>query len=171
MSPGFDERKIGGHVSLHAAVGLNIGMFHPEQLLEALACQVFDDIREFAAGIVTSARVSLCVFLCESRPLRFHHRMARVVLRGDEDNRIPLPSPLRPRIAAKISGSDSDKCDMKSPLSYPKIQYSNGHTGGRAVSLPLVQLLSHMRFWPSVVNVTVPCRSVRRTTGEDAQSV
>ena len=91
----FQQGKIDRHVGLGAAVGLDIGVFRPEQLLGPLDGQGFHHVHVFAAAVVATAGIALGVLVVHHAGLGFQHRLAGVVFRCDEDDAIPLPRVLQ----------------------------------------------------------------------------
>ena len=81
---GLQGGEVDGHVGLGAAVGLDIGVLGPEDLLGAVPGQVFDDVHLVAAAVVALARVALGVLVGEVGAHGLHDGAGRVVLRRDE---------------------------------------------------------------------------------------
>ncbi len=80
---GLGEGEIGGHVRLAAGVGLHVGVGAAEKLLRALDGEVFRDVDEFAASVVTLARVAFRVLVREDAALRFTDGVGHEVFGGD----------------------------------------------------------------------------------------
>ncbi len=53
----FDQGKIGGHISLGAAVGLDVGMFRAEELLGAFDGQAFHIVDILATAVVAAIQL------------------------------------------------------------------------------------------------------------------
>lgn len=81
---GLDERQVGGHVGLAAGMGLHVGIVAVKQLHRTVAGKVFHDVHEFAAAIVTLARVPLGVLMRHDGALRLAHGDGYEVFRGYE---------------------------------------------------------------------------------------
>ncbi len=81
---GLQCRTEDGDVGRGAGVGLNVYEVGIEELLGALACQVFDGVHVDTAAVVAPARISLGVLVREDRGVRGAHRARHVVLRRDQ---------------------------------------------------------------------------------------
>jgi hypothetical protein len=79
-----DQREVGRGVRLAARVRLHVRVVRAEQLLGAVDGQLLGDVDEFAAAVVTLARITFRVLVREHRALRFEHARAGIVLRGDQ---------------------------------------------------------------------------------------
>ena len=82
--PGHELREIDRHVRLRAGVGLYVHRLAAEELLRALLGERLDLVHVDAAAVVALARVPLGVLVREDRALRLEHRLAHVVLGGDQ---------------------------------------------------------------------------------------
>ena len=71
-------------VGLRARVGLHIGGFGAEDLLQAIDGQLLDHVHVFAAAVVALAGVAFGVLVRELRALGFHDGGAGVVLGRDQ---------------------------------------------------------------------------------------
>jgi hypothetical protein len=58
--------------------------FGAEQLLQAIDRQLFGDIDVLAATVVALAGITFGILVGQLRTLRGHHRVADIVLRGDQ---------------------------------------------------------------------------------------
>jgi hypothetical protein len=67
-------------------VWLDVGVIGAEQFLGAVDSQLLDDIDEFAAAVVTLARITFGVLVGQNRTLSLHHGRAGVVFRSDQLN-------------------------------------------------------------------------------------
>ena len=81
---GFEHREINGHVRLRAAVRLHVDVLAAEELLGAIDRQLLDDIDVLAAAIPAFPRITFGVFVGQHAALRFHHRAAGEIFRGDQ---------------------------------------------------------------------------------------
>jgi len=59
-------------------------MIRTKELLGAITCQIFSFVDNFAASVITTTGIALCVLVCEYRSLGSEHRLADDVLTGDE---------------------------------------------------------------------------------------
>ena len=75
-----------------------------EELSRPLLSQLFGDIHEFAAAVVSSARVALGIFVGQHGTLGLEHRLADKILRSDEFE-LSLLTFFLSRITWAISGS------------------------------------------------------------------
>jgi hypothetical protein len=80
-----------GDVRVGAGVRLHVGEPALEQLLGAIAGEVFDGVVVDAAAVVALARIPLGVLVGHPRSDGVHHHRRDVVLRGDELQRGRLP--------------------------------------------------------------------------------
>ena len=82
--PRLHEGEVGGHVGLGAGVGLDVGVFGPEQFLRPLDGQPFDNVDPLAAAVVPFAGVALRVLVGQHRTRGREDGRAHVIFRGDE---------------------------------------------------------------------------------------
>ena len=87
---GFQHRKINGHVRLRAAVRLHVDVFAAEKSLGAIDRQLLGGIDVFAAAIPAFPRITFGVFVRHHAALRFHHRAAGEIFRGNQFDVFPL---------------------------------------------------------------------------------
>ena len=100
----FQHRKINRHVRLRAAVRLNVDVLAAEQALRAIDRELLGRIDVFAAAVPAFPRITFGVFVGQHAALRFHHRAAGEIFRGDQLDVFALAFFFR-AIASKISGS------------------------------------------------------------------
>ena len=81
---GLKDGGVGRHVGLRSGVRLDVGVLGAEQLLGALAGQVFDDVGEFAAAVVALAGIAFGILVREHRAGSFEHGFADEVLGRDQ---------------------------------------------------------------------------------------
>ena len=79
----LEQPQIHRRVGLRTGVRLDIGELGPKQLLGAVAGQVFNHVDVLAPAVVTSARITLGVFVGQHATDRLHHRRAGVVFAGN----------------------------------------------------------------------------------------
>ncbi len=108
LVPGLHEGRHHGHVGLCAGVGLNIGVIGSEELLGPLDGEVLRHIDEFAAAVVATAGIALCILVGQHRALRLKHRTRHEVFAGDHLKGAALAASSS-AIAWAISGSTSAK--------------------------------------------------------------
>ena len=89
---GLQQRQEHRLVHLAAGVGLDVGKLGAEQFLGAIDRQCLGDVDPFATAIVARARIALGVFVGHHRALRFQHRAADDVFRGDQLDLVALPA-------------------------------------------------------------------------------
>ena len=76
--------EIDGHVGLGTGMRLHVGMLSAEDLTESLSGQILNEVNIDAAAIVTSARVSFSIFVCQNRTVCLHDIPGSIVLRSYE---------------------------------------------------------------------------------------
>ena len=81
---GLQQRQKHRLVHLAAGIRLHVGKAGAEQFLGALDRQRLGDVDPFAAAVVARARIALGVLVGHHRALRFQHRAADDVFRGDQ---------------------------------------------------------------------------------------
>ena len=81
---GLAQRQIGRVVRLGAAVGLDVCILRPEELLRPVDAHVFDLIDKFAAAVVALARIALGILVGQHGAHRGHHRRGDDVLGRDQ---------------------------------------------------------------------------------------
>ena len=81
---GLQHRGVGGLIGLRAGMRLHVGVLGAEQLLGALARQVFDDVGELAAAVVALAGIAFGVLVGEDAAGGFEDRFGGEVLAGDQ---------------------------------------------------------------------------------------
>ena len=87
---GLQQRQKHRLVHLAAGVRLHVGKAGAEQFLGALDRQRLGDVDPFAAAVIARARIALGVFVGHHRALRFQHRAADDVFRGDQLDLVAL---------------------------------------------------------------------------------
>jgi hypothetical protein len=80
----LQQRQVDAHVRLRARVWLHVGVLGAKERLRPFDRQRLDDIHEFAAAVVTLARIALGVLVREHRTGGFEDRRAHEVLRRDQ---------------------------------------------------------------------------------------
>ena len=80
LAEGHQHRLVG----LRAGMGLHVGGFCAEQLLDPIDRQLLGDVHPFAAAVIALARITFRILVGEHRTLRLHHGRAGVVLRRDQ---------------------------------------------------------------------------------------
>ena len=83
----FAHRHEDGGVRIRAAVRLNIRKLTAEELLRAIARQVFDTVVELAAAVVALAGIALGILVRKPRTDRVHDLGRDVVFTGDQFER------------------------------------------------------------------------------------
>ena len=63
---------------------LHVGVFGTEQRLDAVDRQLLGHVDIFAAAVIALARIAFGILVGQLAALRFHHRRAGVVFRGDQ---------------------------------------------------------------------------------------
>ena len=89
---GLQQRQKHRLVHLAAGVRLHVGELRAEQFLGAIDRERLGDVDPFAAAIIAIARIAFGVFVGHHRALRFQHRAADDVFRGDQLDLVPLPA-------------------------------------------------------------------------------
>ena len=89
---GLQQRQEHRLVHLAAGVRLHVGEARAEEFLRPLDRQRLGDVDELAAAIVALARIALGIFVGHHRALRFQHRAADDVFRGDQLDLVVLPA-------------------------------------------------------------------------------
>src|SRR3989338_5182987 len=69
---------------------LDIGMLRAEELLGAVAGEVFHDVNPCIPSVIAAARIAFGVFIGEKRTGGFHYRGRGVILRRDHLESLPL---------------------------------------------------------------------------------
>jgi hypothetical protein len=87
---GPHQCKENGLVRLCAGMRLNIRERTVEESTGALDREFFRDIDIFAAAIVTTARISFCIFVGQDRSLGIEDGLGDDIFRGDEFDLVPL---------------------------------------------------------------------------------
>ena len=80
----IQQRHVHRDVGRRTRVRLHVGVIGTEQLLSAFDGQSLGHIDEFAAAVVTLARIAFGVLVGEHAALRFQHARAGVVLRSNQ---------------------------------------------------------------------------------------
>ncbi len=93
--PRLERGQVDDHVRLCARMWLHVGPLRAEELLGTLDGQRLDQIHVLAATIIAATRKALGVFVGEDRALGLEHRLANVVLRGDQLDTVALASSFR----------------------------------------------------------------------------
>ena len=91
----FEGGEIDGHVGLRAAVRLHVDVVGAEKRLRAIDRELLDDVDILAAAVPAFAGITLGVLVRQAGALRFHHRAAGEILRGDQLDVFALPFFLR----------------------------------------------------------------------------
>ncbi|QTK78950.1 hypothetical protein AT6N2_C1164 [Agrobacterium tumefaciens] len=86
----LEQREKHGLVHLRTGVWLNVGEVDAEQLLCALDRELFSDVDELAAAVITFARITLGIFVGHDRTLRFKHGAGHDVFRGNQFDLVAL---------------------------------------------------------------------------------
>jgi hypothetical protein len=86
----LDEAEVHAHVRLRAGVRLHVGVRHAEQRLCPIDRERLDLVDEFAAAVITAARIALGVLVGKHRTDGLEHGVRSEVLRGDHLERVPL---------------------------------------------------------------------------------
>ena len=89
---GLEEREVHGHVGLRTGVRLDVGVARAEELLGAVARDVFSLIDKLAATIIALARVAFGVLVGHDRADGFDDGGRNVILAGDHFQLRVLPS-------------------------------------------------------------------------------
>src|SRR3989338_7407288 len=76
--------EIDGHVGLGAGVGLDVGMFGPEEFLSPVNGKPLHYVNVFTTSVVALAWIALGVFICKDGALGLEHCRATVVFCGDK---------------------------------------------------------------------------------------
>jgi len=82
--PRLQHGKIHPHVGLGAGMGLDVGVFRPEQLFGAFPGQLLHPVDIFASAVVSPAGITLRVLVGQDGSQGFQHRPAHEVFRGDQ---------------------------------------------------------------------------------------
>jgi hypothetical protein len=88
---GLEDRQVGSHVGLRAAVRLHVGVLGGEQLERPVNSQLLDLIDDLTAAVVPPAGISLGILVGEHRPHRLQYRPGDEVLAGDQLETVLLP--------------------------------------------------------------------------------
>ncbi len=88
--PGFQGGEVDRHVGLGAGMGLDVGMLDAEERLGPRNGQRLDDVHVLAAAVIPLPRQPLGVLVGEEGSLGLEDRLARIVLRGDQDHLLLL---------------------------------------------------------------------------------
>ena len=80
---GLEKGHVSGGVGLGAGVGLDVDVLGAEELFGAVAGEVFDNVGELTAAVVTLAGVTLGVLVGEDGSGGFEHGAGDEVLGGD----------------------------------------------------------------------------------------
>ena len=91
---GVEHREVDSHVRLRTGVRLHVGMLRAEQLLRAIAGQVFHDVDVLAAAVIALARIALRVFIGQVGAHRRKHRVADKVFGRDQLDMLALTGQL-----------------------------------------------------------------------------
>ena len=83
---GLEHAEVDRHVRRRAGMGLHVHVLGAEELLRALDGQRLHRVGELAAAVVAPVGIALGVLVREDRTLRLEHRLAHVVLGGDQDD-------------------------------------------------------------------------------------
>ncbi len=86
----LQQREEHGLVGLTARIRLDVGEAAVKQFGGALDRELFGDVDELAAAIITPADIALGVFVGHHRALRLQHRLGDDVLRGDQLDLVAL---------------------------------------------------------------------------------
>ncbi len=81
---GLQDTKINHHVSLTAAMRLNIDVFGSEKLFGSINGELLNHIHIFAATIPAPPGVTFRIFIRQNRSLSFHYRSAGKILGSDQ---------------------------------------------------------------------------------------
>ena len=100
----IDQRQVGRGIGLRAGVRLDVGVVGAEELLGAIDGELLGHVHEFAAAVVTLARITFRVLVGQHRALGLEHARTGVVLRGDQLDVVFLALALA-LMAASSSGS------------------------------------------------------------------
>ena len=79
-----ENAEVGALIRLRTGVRLHVGILGSEQFLGAVARQVLDPVREFAAAVIALARIAFGVFVGEDGAGGFENRFGNEVLAGDQ---------------------------------------------------------------------------------------
>ena len=77
-------------------MGLHVDVLGAEYFFGPLNSQALDDVHVLAAGVVAAARIPFGVLVVHDAGLGLQHRLAGVVLGGDQHDVIALPFILLP---------------------------------------------------------------------------
>ncbi len=80
----LEHGEVHALVGLRARVGLHVGGFGAEQLLDAVNGQLLDHVDVLATAVVALAGIALGVLVGQLRTLGGHHGRRGVVLGGDQ---------------------------------------------------------------------------------------
>ena len=89
---GLQQRQKHRLVHLAAGVRLHVGEIRAEQFFGAIDRERLGDVDPFAAAVIARARIAFGVFVGHHRALRFQHRAADDVFRGDQFDLMALPA-------------------------------------------------------------------------------
>jgi len=81
---GLEHGKVHGHIGLGTGMRLHVGIFRVEEPTGPFLSQPFGNVHKFAATIVSSAWVTLGIFIGQDRTLRLKHRPADEMLGSNE---------------------------------------------------------------------------------------
>ena len=82
--------KIHACIGVCAAVRLDVGMIAAEQLLDALARQVFHDVHVLTAAVIALAGQTFGIFIGQVAARRCHHRGGNEIFARDQLDIVPL---------------------------------------------------------------------------------
>ena len=82
--------QVDGRVGLGAGMRLDVGMLGRENLLDAIAGQVFGDVDELATAVVAMPGIALGVFIRQHAAHGLHDGRAGIVFRSDHLQTAPL---------------------------------------------------------------------------------
>ena len=72
----FNQSKEYSHVCLGTGMWLNICISTAKQFLCAVSCQIFHDVHILASAIITFARITFCIFVCQCASHSSHYGFA-----------------------------------------------------------------------------------------------
>ena len=102
----LQDRGIGSLVGLRSGVRLHVDVLGIEELLGAVAGEVFDFIGKLAAAVITLAGIAFGVFVGENAAGGFEHRFRGEIFAGDQFDLAVLPTRFL-KYSSAMAGSTS----------------------------------------------------------------
>ena len=173
LDPGGQDRPVRNEVGVDARVWLDVGVWRAEQLLGVLGGHALDGVDVLAAGVEPVPDGALGVLVGQPAAHGQQHRRRRVVLAGDQLERIPLVGKLFARRGgdARFDGLDDLQGGLVGGACGVGVLGARRRCGrGRGICSHAVQPTTRRADGISGSSSSLPNRSVRLTPSGRASS-